>query len=253
VIDDTPARREREPRPTVFEPATTAATAGVVIAQGRTRVWCTASVSTDLPPWLRPAPGEAPTRGWVTAEYAMLPGSTPDRKRRGPDSRSTEIQRLIGRSLRAAVDLDKMPGLLVTCDCDVLHADGGTRTAAITGGWVALAVALGRARAEGLLAEDPMLGPVAAISVGLLAGRPHLDLHYAWDSIAEVDLNVVMLGEGSDPAAEPRLVELQGTGERGAFRRDELDAMLDLATPTIASLMRAQREAAASLAGPTLA
>ena len=209
----------------------------MLIEQGQTRVLCTASVSADVPRWLLdPATGAA-VRGWVTAEYAMLPGSTPDRKRRGPDSRGTEIQRFIGRSLRASVDLSLMPGLLITCDCDVLVADGGTRTASVTGAFVALALALAHARRAGRLSEDqdPILGPVAAVSVGIVDGRPHLDLDYAQDSRADVDMNVTMNRKGE-------FVEVQGTGEKGVFNRAQLDQLLDLAARGVRKLILVQRE-----------
>ncbi len=232
-------RRWNELRPVSIErfPKTGAAAPGsVLISQGGTRVLCTASVSADLPAWLRPAKGEPPTRGWVTAEYAMLPGSTPDRARRGPNSRATEIQRLMGRVLRAAVDLDRMPGLLITCDCDVVTADGGTRTASITGACVALADALAWAQAHGLLKKNPLRGPVAAVSVGLIDGKPRLDLDYELDVRAEVDLNVAMNHRG-------RYIEVQGTGEKGDFSRAELDALLNLAGKGIRQLMKIQRAA----------
>lgn len=204
-----------------------------MITQGRTQILCTASISTDLPPWLKNAD---PPQGWVTAEYAMLPGSTTDRQRRGPSSRATEIQRLIGRALRAAVQLQKMPALAITCDCDVLLADGGTRTVSITGAYVALAQALAQARAQGLIQRNPLLGPVAAVSVGLLDGRPCLDLDYEMDVRAEVDLNVVM-------NHRRRFVEIQGTGEHGTFNRPQLDKMLRLAAQGIRKLISHQRRA----------
>jgi len=229
-------RNPTQLRPTTIEPCPSAAPGSVVIAMGNTRVLCTASISTDTPNWLiDPASGEA-TRGWVTAEYAMLPGSTPQRKRRGTDSRATEIQRLIGRVLRAAVDLTKMPGVLITCDCDVLVADGGTRTAAITGGFVALAQAIAHARKEGLITANPIRGPVAAVSVGIIDGKPCLDLDYELDVRAEVDMNVAMNHRG-------QFIEVQGTGEHGTFSREELDRLLDLAASGIRKLIRIQRAA----------
>ena len=230
------SRRKDQLRPVTISPYPTAAAGSVVIEQGGTRVLCTASIAADLPRWLQGKAGEAPTQGWVTAEYSMLPGSTPDRKRRGGDSRSTEIQRLIGRVLRGAVDLEKMPGVLITCDCDVLSADGGTRCASMTGGFVALAKAIAEARRRGLIAKNPILGPVAAISVGIVDGAVRLDLDYALDKVAEVDLNVAMNHRG-------RLVEVQGTAEGGAFSRDDLDQMLDLAGKGVARLVRVQRRA----------
>ncbi len=183
------------------------------VAFGDTRVLCAASVIEGAPRWRS-------RRGWVTGEYAMLPGATPDRagrERQGPGGRSKEIERLIGRSLRSVVDIDRLPDVTVTVDCDVLDADGGTRTAAITGGWVALVRAL---RAEGH--EAAVTGQVAAVSVGIVDGEPRLDLPYEEDSRAEVDMNVVATADG-------RLVEVQGTAEGRPFDRGALDAMLDLA------------------------
>jgi ribonuclease PH len=229
-------RRPEQMRPIHIEPFATGAPGSVLIRQGGTQLLCTASIEKELPRWLQGKPGEPATRGWVTAEYAMLPGSTPDRKKRGPDSRGTEIQRLIGRVLRAAVDLEKMPGVLVTCDCDVLRADGGTRTASITGAFVALVQALAAARRDGLLAQDPVRGPVAAVSVGVVEGRPYLDLDYALDVRAEVDLNVAMNHKGE-------LIEVQGTAEGAPFSRRRLDELLDLAAGGIRKLIRAQRQA----------
>lgn len=211
----------------------TQAPGSVMIAMGRTRVLCAATISTDLPPWLEQA---HPPRGWVTGEYAMHPASTPERKARRADGRSTEIRRLIGRALRAAVDLSHMPGVQITCDCDVLYADGGTRTAAITGAYVALADALAHARAKGLLSGQPIRSPVAAVSAGIVDGEPMLDLDYAADSRAEVDLNVVM-------DAQQQLVEVQGSGEAGVFDRRQLDTMLDLAQNGIRELIAAQDRA----------
>ncbi len=213
----------------------TAAAGGVVIAMGKTRVLCTASIAKDVPRWLLDKSGQA-QRGWVTAEYSMLPGSTPDRKRRGPDGRGTEIQRLIGRSLRAGVDLSKMPGVAVTCDCDVLVADGGTRTAAITGAWVALSQALGVAKRRGLITKNPIRGLVAAVSVGVVDGVVRLDLDYELDVCAQVDMNVVMDHRG-------RYIEVQGTGEQRSYTRGELDKMLKLAAGGVKKLVRVQRRA----------
>jgi len=229
-------RRSDQLRPATIKPYPTAAAGSVIIEQGDTRVLCTASIAEELPRWLQGSADEPPLQGWVTAEYSMLPGSTPDRKRRGADSRGTEIQRLIGRVLRAAVDLKKMPGVLITCDCDVLAADGGTRCASITGGFVALAQAVAEARKRGLIARNPILGPVAAISVGVVDRAVRLDLDYGLDKQAEVDLNVAM-------NHRRRLIEVQGTAERGTFGRDELDRMLDLAGKGISRLVRVQRRA----------
>ncbi|WP_246402879.1 ribonuclease PH [Algisphaera agarilytica] len=230
-------RPANELRPTTIEPFPAGAPGSVVITAGKTKVLCTASVQADVPRWIKKDPETGlPTHGWVTAEYSMLPGSTPDRKRRGTDGRSTEIQRLIGRALRAAVDLDKMPGLAITCDCDVLVADGGTRTAAITGAYVALGQALNWAREQGRLEGDPVVSPIAAISVGIIDGVPTLDLDYPLDVRAEVDMNVAMNGEG-------QFIEVQGTGEQGTFDRVQLDALLDLAQDGIKSLMAIQQQA----------
>lgn len=234
TIQPFPSRRSSA-RP---RPAALATPPAWLITQGNTRVLCTASVAAELPAWLAPPCGQAPPQGWVTAEYAMLPGSSPQRIKRGPSSRATEIQRLIGRVLRSAVDLSKMPGLTVTCDCDVLTADGGTRTAAITGAYVALADALARARRDGLIKADPLRGrgPVAAVSVGLVDGRPRLDLDYALDRRAEVDLNVAMNARG-------QFVEIQGTAEGRPFSRQQLDGLLRLAARGIRRLIRLQRRA----------
>jgi len=207
---------------------------------GRTRVICTASVQVEVPRFL-----VGSGRGWVTAEYAMLPGSTAGgRKPRDllkRDSRNVEISRLIGRSLRAAVDLPKLGEITIVIDCDVLQADGGTRTAAISGGWVALYDAL-RSLASGGGAEGGdagpeafLLGQVAAVSVGLLEGRVVCDLDYGQDSAASVDMNVVQ--------RDGALVEVQGTAERGVFDRAQLDAMLDAADGGIREIYRAQRAA----------
>ncbi len=206
-------------------------------AFGDTKVICTVSVSDDLPPFLRNS-----GRGWVTAEYAMLPGSTGGgRKRRDgvkKDGRSTEIQRLIGRSLRAAVDLEKLGEVSITIDCDVLQADGGTRTTAISGGWVALYDALRQvARQQGRPGpEYYLLGQVAAVSAGIVDGRVVCDLDYENDSKAEVDMNVVM--------RDGYLVEVQGTGEQGVFSREQLDTLLDASAEGIRTVMEKQMEAA---------
>ena len=232
-------RRADQLRPVTIEPYPTAAPGSVIITQGQTRVLCTASLSTDVPPFIAKDAEGVPERGWVTAEYAMLPGSTPDRKRRGSDSRATEIKRLIGRSLRAAVDTSRMPGIAITCDCDVLHADGGTRTASITGAYVALARAVAVAGRDGLIQGNPLIGPVAAVSVGIVGGKPHVDLDYDLDSTAEVDMNVAM-------NHRRQFIELQGTGEQITFDREQLDKLLDLAGRGIGKLIRIQREAVKS-------
>ena len=203
---------------------------------GDTRVLCTASVDEGVPPFLR---GKA--QGWVTAEYGMLPRAThtrsPREAARGKQSgRTQEIQRLIGRSLRAAVDMAALGERTVTIDCDVLQADGGTRTAAITGAYVALADACDSLRSRGLLAASPLHGQVAAISVGIVRGVPMLDLDYGEDSEAETDMNVVMNNGGA-------FIEVQGTAEGHAFRRHELDALLNLAASGIGELCALQAQA----------
>ena len=200
-----------------------------LVTFGRTRVLCTASVGEGVPPWLRNT-----GRGWVTAEYSMLPGSSPERIRRRTSGRDQEIQRLIARSLRAVVNLEAMPEMEVTVDCDVLQADGGTRTASICGGFVALHDAFTRMVATGDLPASPIIEELAAISVGIVDGAPRLDLPYVEDSAAEVDFNVVMTGSG-------RFVEVQGTAEGQAFERSELDALVDLAAMGIAQILSAQR------------
>ena len=201
---------------------------------GRTDVLCTATVEERVPGW-RKGSG----LGWVTGEYAMLPRATQTRtsRERGRiGGRTQEIQRLIGRSLRAAVDLEALGERMITVDCDVLVADGGTRTAAITGGAVALADACRWLVDQGLLDHSPMRETVAAISVGVVQGQPRLDLEYVEDVAADVDMNVVMLESGG-------MVEVQGTGEHGTFSRQELDRLLDLATDGIHRLMELQRQA----------
>ncbi|NVB41886.1 ribonuclease PH [Pseudenhygromyxa sp. WMMC2535] len=231
-------------RPLSLTPGFTKQALGsVLIATGETRVLCTASVESRTPPWLQ-------SGGWITAEYAMLPGATSPRGNRKSGGRDKEIQRLIGRSLRAAVDLERLVGpdggLSIVCDCDVIEADGGTRTASITGAWVALEIALRKLVAAGRLSEHPGIAPIAAVSVGVVEveGKPEvlLDLCYQEDSRAVVDLNVVMRGNEGGAG----LVEIQGTGERGDFSRPTLDRMLDFAEAGIAQLLTAQREALAA-------
>jgi ribonuclease PH len=211
----------------------------VLVAFGGTRVLCTASIEDSVPPFLR---GKG--QGWVTAEYGMLPRATHTRSAReaakGKQSgRTQEIQRLIGRALRAVVDLKGLGERSVTIDCDVLQADGGTRTAAITGGYVALADAIDTLLKRRALTANPLHGQVAAISVGIYRGIPVLDLDYAEDSNAETDMNVVMNSGGA-------FVEIQGTAEGHAFRRHELDQLLDLATQGISRLHAAQLSARAA-------
>jgi ribonuclease PH len=219
------------------------AAGSVLVEFGMTRVLCTASVEERVPPWLR---GKG--RGWVTAEYSMLPGSTSERNDReaakGKQSgRTQEIQRLIGRSLRAVTDLPMLGEVQITVDCDVLQADGGTRTAAICGGYVALHDACSRYVAAGKMAANPLTDQCAAISVGIIDALPCLDLDYSEDSRAEVDMNVVMTGVGG-------FVEVQGTAEGAAFSRNELDQLLGLAESGISQIFALQRELLAEPPAP---
>jgi ribonuclease PH len=226
-------------RPVTFARAFTRHAEGsVLVSFGDTRVLCTASIEDGVPGFLR---GRG--QGWVTAEYGMLPRATHTRSPREAakgkqTGRTQEIQRLIGRSLRAVMDMSALGERTVTLDCDVLQADGGTRTAAITGAYVALVDACAALVARGALAASPLHGQVAAVSVGICGGVPLLDLDYAEDSQAETDMNVVMKDGGA-------FVEVQGTAEGHAFRRDELDALLTLASEGIAHLHAAQAEALA--------
>jgi len=229
-------RRSDELRPVRITRGYTEMTPGsVLIEVGRTRVLCTASISSDVPRWLKGG-----GRGWVTAEYAMLPGSSSERIHRGSISggRTKEIQRLIGRALRAVVDFEAMGETTVRLDCDVLQADGGTRTAAITGAWVALKDTFDYAVSEGLVSHDPLLDNLAAVSVGIVEGEHRLDLDYEQDSGAEVDLNVVMTGSGG-------LVEVQGTAEGKPFSREDLRSLLDLAGSGISRLIEYQGDSLA--------
>jgi len=208
----------------------------VLIEFGQTKVLCTASVDESVPPFLK---GKG--QGWVTAEYGMLPRSTHSRMKREAASgkqsgRTQEIQRLIGRSLRAVVDLKKLGERQITLDCDVIQADGGTRTASITGAFVALTDAVNKLIAEGKLTESPIRENVAAISVGVVNGVPLLDLDYPEDSACETDMNVVMTASG-------RFVEIQGTAEGEPFTRDEMNALLGLAEKGIAELIALQQKA----------
>jgi ribonuclease PH len=235
-----PSQREPDQmRPVQIERQYTMHAEGsVLIACGNTRVLCTASVEERVPPWLRNK-GE----GWVTAEYGMLPRSTGSRMRREASvgkqgGRTLEIQRLIGRSLRAVVDRGAIGERTITVDCDVLQADGGTRTAAITGAYVALADACRWLEGRGKIDRSPIHGQVAAVSVGIFGTTPVLDLDYAEDSTAETDMNVVMNDGGG-------FIEVQGTAEGHAFRRGELDQLLDLASKGIDELLAAQIEALA--------
>jgi ribonuclease PH len=229
-------REPDELRPTAFtRDFTELAMGSVLVEMGRTRVLCTASVEDRVPPWLR---GKG--RGWVTAEYSMLPGSTPDRVDReaakGKQSgRTQEIQRLIGRSLRAVTDLVVLGEVQITVDCDALQADGGTRTAAICGGFLALHDACSRLVATKRIPAHPITDLCAAISVGVVQALPSLDLDYSEDSTAEVDMNVVRTGEG-------KYIEVQGTAEGAAFTRSELDELLKLADHGIDQIFEMQRE-----------
>jgi ribonuclease PH len=241
-------RAAGELRPCEIEPGfMRTATGSALISAGETRVICTASVQESVPRWMA---GRG--RGWLTAEYGMLPASTGERKQRDAtrgrqDGRTVEIQRLIGRSLRVIVDFEKLGERTVYLDCDVLQADGGTRCASITGAYVALALACERLRAAALLAESPLTGSVAAVSCGVIEGEPRLDLDYREDSGAEVDANVVMSGDGG-------LVELQTTGERTPLSRTHLDSLLAMAESGIQQLHavqeRAISEGAAAQAAP---
>jgi ribonuclease PH len=235
-------RESGELRPVQFTVDYTKHAAGSVLAAfGDTRVLCTASVETRVPPWMRNT-----GRGWVTGEYGMLPGATHSRSAREAargkqTGRTQEIQRLIGRSLRAATDLEALGERTVTLDCDVLQADGGTRTAAISGAFVALQIAMNRLCAENNLKKNPMHGQIAAISVGIYNGAPLLDLDYAEDSQAETDMNVVMNDAG-------RFIEVQGTAEGHAFSREEFDVLLELASKGIGEIIEKQNLAIAAAA-----
>ena len=206
-----------------------------LIKTGNTWVLCAASVEDKVPPWF-----EGKGKGWVTAEYGMLPRSTHTRSGRNPGGRGKEIQRLIGRSLRAAVDMEKLGERTLTVDCDVLQADGGTRVASITGAWVAIALAVQKLERAGALPADSgvLHEPMAAVSVGIIDGEARLDLPYEEDANADVDMNIVMTASG-------KLVEVQGTAEREPFSRQELNRLLDLAAGGIAQLCAAQKEAVA--------
>ncbi len=208
----------------------------VLIECGDTKVLCTASVGERIPPWLK---GKG--RGWVTAEYGMLPRSTTERMRREAASgkqggRTMEIQRLIGRSLRAAIDLEALGERVITLDCDVIQADGGTRTSSISGAWVALSDAIQGLLDAGVLEKSPLLSPVASISVGIYQGVPILDLDYAEDSSADTDMNIVMNAEG-------HFIEIQGTAEAAPFSDEEMSAMLKLAHKGIREINEIQQRA----------
>lgn len=229
-------RTPQQPRQTRIQPDILATAEGsALIEAGNTKVICTATVENKVPPFLRGA-----GRGWVTAEYAMLPRSTSTRTPRQtaqgrPSGRTFEIQRLIGRSLRTAVDMEKLGERTITVDCDVMQADGGTRTAAITGGWVAMALAVRELLKFNAIPASPLRHYVAAISVGLVDGVAMLDLCYEEDSRADVDMNVVMTSAGD-------FVELQASAEGRTFNRAEFDAQMDLAQSGIADLIAAQRK-----------
>jgi ribonuclease PH len=237
MIERSYNRSAGELRPTTIEPGfIRTATGSALISMGETRVICTASAEESMPRFLTGS-----GRGWVTAEYGMLPASTGERKQRDvtrgrADGRTIEIQRLIGRSLRGVIDFEALGERTIYVDCDVLQADGGTRTAAITGGMVALRLACQRLIAEGKLERSPLNGSVAAISCGIVQGVPLLDLDYSEDSTAEVDANVVMTGEGG-------LVEVQATAERTPLSRAHLEELLALAATGIEALRSLQDEA----------
>ena len=214
------------------------ASGSTLIEWGDTRVICGVSIEESVPRWMQAQGVEG---GWITAEYSMLPYSTLDRKRRDIsrgklDGRSTEIQRLIGRSLRAALDLKKMGSRTIWIDCDVLQADGGTRTASITGAFVALSIAVNKLINEGLILESPFLDPIAAVSVGIVEGQALLDLCYVEDVAAEVDMNLVMTSTG-------KYIEVQGTGEEATFTADQLTQMLALGKQGVDELAKLQRAA----------
>jgi len=232
-------RKNNELRPLSFErDFTDMANGSVLVKFGRTHVLCTASVEEDVPRWMRNT-----GKGWVTAEYNMLPGSSPERIRRRTSGRDQEIQRLIGRSLRAVVDMKKLGERNITVDCDVLQADGGTRTASICGGFVALHDAVARLGLD----VDPFIDSCAAISVGIVDGEARLDLPYVEDVKAEVDMNVVMTGTGG-------LIEVQGTAEGEVFSRSQLNDLLDLAEHGVAEITAAQKAvvSVAPVARPSL-
>ncbi|WP_019570602.1 MULTISPECIES: ribonuclease PH [unclassified Thioalkalivibrio] len=228
-------RQPDEMRPVSFTRHFTRHAEGSVLVEfGDTRVLCNATIEPRVPPWLK---GKG--KGWVTAEYSMLPRSTHDRMAREAargklGGRTMEIQRLIGRALRAVVDMEALGERQIIVDCDVIQADGGTRTASISGAFVALRDAVAHGREIGLLKKDPLHGHLAAVSVGIFQGTPVLDLDYDEDSAAETDLNLVMNEAGG-------VIEIQGTAEGHAFRRDELDSMLDLGEKGVSTIIDAQR------------
>ena len=237
-------RADDELRPISFVRDYTEMAAGsVLVTFGKTRVLCTASIDESVPRWMKNS-----GKGWVTAEYSMLPGASPERIDReaakGKQSgRTVEIQRLIGRALRASCDMRLLGERQVIVDCDVLQADGGTRTASICGGYLALHDALSRLVQNNAIKQHPLHSYVSAISVGIVNGVPVLDLPYVEDSTAEVDMNVVVLGH---PGAEPKFVEVQGTAEGAAFSRNELDSLMALATKGLAEIIHLQAGLVAS-------
>ena len=232
-------RRADQLRPVRFQNHIAPHAAGsTLIEWGNTRVICGVTIEESVPRWMK---DQGVTGGWITAEYSMLPYSTHTRKQRDSskgkvDGRSIEIQRLIGRAMRSALDLDKLGARTICVDCDVLQADGGTRTAAITGAVVALRLALKKLMAEGKLTADPIVNNVAAVSVGIVNGIPLLDLCYTEDAAAQVDMNLVMTGSGE-------FIELQGTGEESTFSDDQLAAMLTLGRVGIRELLSLQEAA----------
>ena len=232
-------RRADQLRPVRFQNHIAPHAAGsTLIEWGNTRVICGVTIEESVPRWMK---DQGVTGGWITAEYSMLPYSTHTRKQRDSskgkvDGRSIEIQRLIGRAMRSALDLDKLGSRTICVDCDVLQADGGTRTAAITGAVVALRLALKKLMAEGKLTADPIVNNVAAVSVGIVNGIPLLDLCYTEDAAAQVDMNLVMTGSGE-------FIELQGTGEESTFSDDQLAAMLTLGRVGIRELLALQEAA----------
>ncbi len=234
-------RAANQLRPVHFQNQIAPYAAGsTLIEWGHTRVICGVTIEEAVPRWMKE---QEVSGGWITAEYAMLPYSTLERKPRDIakgriDGRSQEIQRLIGRSMRAVLDLERLGPRTVWVDCDVLQADGGTRTASITGAYVALVQAVRKLQADGLLKADPLLGSVAAVSVGIVRGQPLLDLCYTEDADASVDLNLVMNSAG-------QFIELQGTGEEATFSESELSAMLALGRQGIRGLLELQRQAVA--------
>lgn len=232
-------RAANELRPLRFETGIAPHAQGSCLVQwGKTQVICAVTVEESVPRWMK---FQNVKGGWITAEYSMLPYSTLSRKARDsskgrPDGRSTEIQRLIGRSIRAVIDLDKLGERTLWLDCDVLQADGGTRTASITGAHVALQLALHQLQSQGKIQESPMKCGLAAVSLGIVEGRPLLDLCYTEDAAADVDLNLVMTHEG-------RFVELQASGEEATFSPEELQAMMDLGRGGIETIRNLQNEA----------